>query len=653
MPSNENEEFEFRLRAEKEAGPKSPAPADTPAAKPPVAAPDVGGKYFDVLPKAMQPFARGAVGAGEMGLASLTGAVAPAVGIARSIASGKYGTPEGVREAQQTTGYQPRTVYGQGLARGVGETADKLGLQALAPVAGLTGELGAMGRAAPPVARAVGDVAGAIKAPGMPSAIKNIAGALGGTGAQAVGAEAQAASRGALSDISKVHGATQAGKMSEAFTLEDVSTRLQRELDASGQRGGRPTLDKQGDMLRSAVSGSYDVAKAERTVKTKDLYAKAEQAATAREKDGARIDVSTVTPKVEKMLELAENIPDLQSKLGKLITAVTGAEEKAGVAAPIGGGKVSSRITPTKTPLPPKPGLTYQELDLANKYLKDIAYSGEMQGYDSIVRRAALDLSKGLDTQIAKFVPEHAHAASEYARLSEPLESFATRIGKAVTSTEGGIKGDSYAKIASQNLPQKLFGTRDGVDLVVDALAGGKKGAARAAAQAKVDQMVEHWIMEGTRGAEGRVGAGAAKQLATPQMQATMQAVPSVGKRVTEQLGREAGIESKIAQAGAGAKTARGEAEIAASAKAKVDRALAQADVDFTYGSKKAAYDGYVAALRQTMVGDPERYKAAIALIERAGTLQAKTDKARSLAKKIAGYGTVATIGYEAKGLVK
>lgn len=643
MPSNETEEFEFRLRAERESGGEKPSAAPEPT-------PTVSFGRDILAPSAanLVDIGRGALAGtvsapGELSKVAQQGAnwVNRQMGGDPKFWSGTTALPE----FESTVSRIPRL--------GLPATPQQKGFEelgsAVAPMP-LTVP-GAVARGAMKVPGAVARGLESVK--GAPSAIKSVADTLSGTGATAAGAEAQVASRGALADISKAHGATQASKMGEAFTLEDVSTRLQRELDATSARGGRPTLDKQGKILRGAVSGSYDVAKEARTKLTKDLYAKAEQAAAARERDGARIDVSTVTPKVEKMLELAENIPDLKGKLGKLINAVTGVEEKAGVAAPIGVGKVSSRVTPARTPLPPKPGLTYQELDLANKYLKDIAYSGEMQGYDSIVRRAALDLSKGLDTQIAKFVPEHAKAASEYARLSEPLESFATRIGKAVTSTEGGIKGDSYAKIASQNLPQKLFGTRDSIELVVDALAGGKKGPARAAAQAKVDQLVEHWIMEGARGAEGRVGAGAAKQLAAPQMQATMQAVPRVGQRVTEQLGREAATESKIAQAGAGAKAARGEAEIAASAKAKVDKALAQADVDFTHGSKSKAYDGYVSALRQSMAGDPERYRAAIALIERAGTLQAKTDKARSLAKRFAWGGGLAVAGFEAKELVK
>jgi hypothetical protein len=81
---------------------------------------------------------------------------------------------------------------------------------------------------------------------------------------------------------------------------------------------------------------------------------------------------------------------------------------------------------------------------------------------------------------------------------------------------------------------------------------------------------------------------------------------------------------------------------------------LQQADLDLKYGSKQKAYDGYVAALRQAMATtDPAKYKAALALIERAGTLQAKTEKAESLAKKFL-YGAAAVgAGYEARDVLR
>jgi hypothetical protein len=543
------------------------------------------------------------------------------------------------------------------MTRTIGEVGAKVpGAEFMAAIPGMAGELSALGRSVPAVARAAGDAAAAVPKPSLPPGVRGAVDTLRGVPATAARGEALEATKGALTQESATLGRTAATKAQEASKAESVAVAVQRNLDQIAERGDRPTLDVQGNTVQTAIGGAYDAAEAARVKGTAGPYEAARKAAAAREKDGARIDVSTVTPKVQALLDKAENIPDLRAKLSKLINAVTGVEEKAPVAAPIGKGKVTSKLTPAKQPQAPKQALTYEELDLANRYLKDIAYSGELQGYDAIVRRAALDLSKGLDAQIAKFVPEHAAASAKYAELSKPLESLATRIGRAVTGTEGGIKGDAYSKIAAQNLPQRLFGTKDGIDLVVDAIAGGKSAApaARKAAQAQVDQMVEHWIMESARGSTGATGAAAAKTLQAPQMAATLQAVPGVGKKLAGQFAGEERVAAMGERAATTAKTSGAEAKAAAGAKMRVDKAMAQAEVDYKYGSKQKAYESYVAALRQSMADvDPAKYKAAIGLIERAGTLQAKTDKARSLAKKFLwGAGGVAA-GYEAKGLLQ
>lgn len=111
------------------------------------------------------------VGAGETGLTLATGAVgAPigtlaggALGIAKSVADGTFGTPEGVRTAEQGAGdaaaaltYAPRTSAGQQMAGAAGEA-----LSAALPIAPLTAEMSALGRAAAPVGAAARDITAA------------------------------------------------------------------------------------------------------------------------------------------------------------------------------------------------------------------------------------------------------------------------------------------------------------------------------------------------------------------------------------------------------------------------------------------------------------------------------------------------------------
>ena len=194
------------------------------------------------------------------------------------------------------------------------------------------------------------------------------------------------------------------GKLAEATTHEELRDKLQANLDAIATSGTVPDLAKQGDTVRDTFTAAMKSADEERKRVTAPLYAEADAAAAAREQDGVRIDVSKVTEGAKKLREKADNIPDLANALDKLIGAVEGAPAKGGVAAPLGKGKVASRVTKPK-PAAPTEGLTYQELKLANQKLKDIGYSGDTQGYDGITRRAAIDLSHKLDAAINKFVP--------------------------------------------------------------------------------------------------------------------------------------------------------------------------------------------------------------------------------------------------------
>ena len=616
-----------------------------------------------VKPPEPEGFGTNLLGVGEAALSMASSVPALVKAGVQSLPGTGARPPGSFMERAAADTYSPRTETGQAVLGGVAKTAEAF--QGLGPE---FGGYGTLMKGVSEGAQLARPALGAIPKVGVPSVVSGAAGkvkgavapvidTLRGTSAKAAQGEALDATKSALAQESSTLGKTAATKAQEASQAESVAVAVQRNLDQMAERGGRPTLDVQGETVRTAVSGAYDAADKARKEGTAGLYDAARKAAADREKDGARIDVSTVTPKVQTLLDKAEAIPDLRAKLAKLINAVTGAEEKAPVAVPVGKGKVASKITPPKVTTP-KTGLTYEELDLANKYLKDIAYSGELQGYDAIVRHAALDLSKGLDAQIAKFVPEHAAAAAKYAELSQPLESLATRIGKAVTGTEGGIKGEAYAKVASQNLPQRLFGTKDGIDLVVDAIAGGKSAtpAAREAAQVQVDQMVEHWIMEKARGASRATGSSASRALEGEQMAATLQAVPSVGKKLAGQFANEERIAGMGERASQTAKAASTEAKAAAGAKAKIDSAIKDANEFYKLGKNDKALKAYSEAMRVELAGQPEKYRAALQLIEEAGDLQSKTDKAQKLAMGalgLVGVAGAAKIGVQLPGVLQ
>lgn len=469
---------------------------------------------------------------------------------------------------------------------------------------------------------------------------------------------AQEAARGALESGAARMGSEAAGKTAAGKELSDIVEGLGKELEATKVRPA--DLATQGSTIRKAFSDVMESAKAERTAAAEPLYEKARAAAAAREASGARVDVSAAAAPIENLMSLSENIPSLQSKLGALLSSIKGAPPRPAVAAPVGAGKITSRMRVPAAEVARPGGLTYAELELANRYIKDIAYSADVEGYGSVIRNAARDASKALDKSIAEFVPEHAVAADAYRKLSEPMESLGTRFGRAMSETEGGLKGEAYAKVADQDIPGRIFAKKDGVELMVDALSGGKAAtpAARASAQAKVDQMVENWILEGVR-AGGKTGARAAEAIAAPQVKATLGAVPAVQRKLGEQFGKEAGIERSMEFIGKEAEKRGVSAEVAAKGAARIKKALSDADALAAQGgvkSQKQAYDAYVGALRsefQAGVINKEKYMAALALIDRATTVEARTAKAQALAKKLVyGAGAIGA-GYELKGLVQ
>lgn len=118
------------------------------------------------------------VGAGEAGLNVITGATGGAIGLAggaakgivESISDGTFGTKQGVRNAEKAAAegaesltYQPRTDAGKRQARAVGEA-----MQQILPIAPMTGELAAVGRASAPVTQAIKDQAKGFRAVDVP-----------------------------------------------------------------------------------------------------------------------------------------------------------------------------------------------------------------------------------------------------------------------------------------------------------------------------------------------------------------------------------------------------------------------------------------------------------------------------------------------------
>ena len=93
-----------------------------------------------------------------LGAGAAMGAVAPIVGVGATLASGKYGTQEGIRAGEQAAqrvqgmAYQPRTQTGQNIVQGIGNALNASGVMGVPlPL------MNDLARSVGPAARAVGD----------------------------------------------------------------------------------------------------------------------------------------------------------------------------------------------------------------------------------------------------------------------------------------------------------------------------------------------------------------------------------------------------------------------------------------------------------------------------------------------------------------
>jgi len=402
------------------------------------------------------------------------------------------------------------------------------------------------------------------------------------------------------------------------------SVRKKNEAIVSKMKSEEPqTLDVQGEHLKSLYTATTKAADSARKVEYQKILPEALEEAAKKEAMGKRVDVSSSVQPLEDLIVLAKGTP-LEDKLHGLITAVAGE------------GKQSPR--------------TFAQLETTSRLLKEVAYSGPLEGYGSLIKNAARKAARELDSALEVFSPKYGTAKQTYAKMSEPLESMNTRLGRAIHGTEGGIKEDAYAKIASQDLPSKIFAKKEGIELLTDALAGGKNASpqARIEAAKQVDGMVENWLLETLRGE--KTAESALSKLQTPSMKATLTASPKSHSNVTERLKTQLGHERTSAALEKYSQEAakRGIEQSKKAAGIRKDIEMGDSLIKQTDAiSKRQALTSYMNAISRGRTAgaiSPQQLDIANGLISRANTLEEKT----RLAKKIASYLKIAgAIGAE------
>ena len=448
-----------------------------------------------------------AVGVGEAGLGAITGM---ATGLAAPFAGAYGGLTGGIKKQNEmvdkTMGaaYQPRTDAGQRYLGNVGDAMRDSGVGGLAGM----NEMQSLGHLASPALKQANRLSGEIAAPigrqvdRIPTVVKNapdrvirpISETISDiTGSRVAPAQkiAGKSAREAISESQREQNALSIGEQKHARDMESVRIALENNLEQ--HKNSMPTTHSLGTGIRGLYNSAVDSAKKSREAQADIDYPLVQKAAEQKEAQGLRVDIKPVLDPLKQLRSDAAGIKSIQIALDEIESAVKlPSSEK--VSAPVIVDKFGAPIARSSAETS---GKTVRQLQLALRKLNDIAYNGKDLGFDAIVTNDAKLAAKTLDEQIQSFVPEHAVAKENYARLSEPLDSLNTRLGKAITGTEGGFSRDAFSKVAAGTLPDKLFANPEGVSLLKEALSGGKNASPEAMAQAskQVNSLMEQWIL--------------------------------------------------------------------------------------------------------------------------------------------------------------
>ena len=122
--------------------------------------------------------------------------------------------------------------------------------------------------------------------------------------------------------------------------------------------------------------------------------------------------------------------------------------------------------------------ISFQSLDNIRRMLKDRSYGLPAEGFDAIGQIEAGNMAKRVEQVMIEFSDGKVKKYIEqYAKDSQPLRAFQTKLGKALIDEQLIGKGVNYSKVASEKIPGKMFADRESYQNFIDATGGNKQFA--------------------------------------------------------------------------------------------------------------------------------------------------------------------------------
>jgi hypothetical protein len=115
----------------------------------------------------------------------------------------------------------------------------------------------------------------------------------------------------------------------------------------------------------------------------------------------------------------------------------------------------------------------FEGLEDARRWLRDKSYGVPAQGYDAISQQMAGHFADRIEAIQKEFSPKIEKFLTQYKKDSEPLRVFQTKVGKALTDTQ--LPGTDFATVAAQDIPGRVFKSKENYNALVDAFGGDRK----------------------------------------------------------------------------------------------------------------------------------------------------------------------------------
>lgn len=297
------------------------------------------------------------------------------------------------------------------------------------------------------------------------------------------GSEAQAAKQMAdeIERESAARTTQAAGQAATARETAETAERAAGRAERQAERAGKPmagvseqeiagryrpvgiTEQDVGDRIRGYVTDTFKRLKKVRSENADRLKGEAFDVARQREQRGEKVADTEAYKKLRETISSALRTPE------KLVSAPGSTGSKLQELSNI----LKGTSVDEATGMVIQNDLSFQGMERLRRLLNDRAYGFPETGFDAIGQQEAGQYAKLIADAMEEFSPGLRKFLDQYKKDSEPLRVFQTKVGKVFEEQLPGATG--YAKVASQDIPKKVFANRESYQGLIEALGGNKQ----------------------------------------------------------------------------------------------------------------------------------------------------------------------------------